>query len=630
MAVGTVSAAPGDIIYVNDTGGNDDFDGYTWENAKKTIKNATASVNENGVVNIANGQYSGTGNTQIIINRNMTLNGQSQEATVINGTNIYQIFTVNPAITLILQDLTLTGGYVTGNGAAINNQGDLTINNCNIHNNTATQYGGGIYNEGTLNITNSIIQNNNLTGDEIYGDDRAEGAGIYNSGDLTINSSIIQGNTITLFDEGLGGGICSNAGILTITNSIIRENIIKPIMAGAGAGICIREGTITITNCKIQKNTIQEPEEDFGDAEGGGIYNHEGDMIITNSIIEGNYAASFAGGIFNGGNVEIKNTSIADNYADTGGAIRNHGEASMNIDNSIIQKNFANEAGAILNTAKMSIANTLVDQNTAAETGAINNVGDGEDAGALTITNCIITGNTAFSDGIIKNTMGTLSIIGSLLQQNILNDKTHNGIIFNDANGKVTANFNRIVANSNSMVYNQYGTVDARYNWWGSNNPDFNTLILGEVTYTPWLYMNFNAASLNVKKGDQVPLTASFNYLYNGNTVTVLDPNTGHIPDNTPVTFTTTLGELGSSSVVKYTFNGVASAILRATQTGIAMVTAGADDQILSTSIKVNAVSGSYTASAKTVGMQNTGVTLVEIFLAIIMVMGGLISAFRK
>lgn len=634
MVVGTVSAAPGDTIYVNDTGGNDNFDGSSWENAKKTIKNATGSVNENGVVNIANGQYSGTDNTQIIINRNMVISGQSQEGTIIDGTNSNQIFTVNPGITLILQDLTLTNGYMLGNGGAINNQGDLIINNCIIDNNTATQYGGGIYNhDGTLTITNSVIQNNNLIGDEITGDERAEGAGIYNNaGTLNLTNSIIQGNTITLFDEGLGGGICSNAGSLTIINSTIQGNIIEPILAGAGAGICIKEGTITITNCKIQNNTIEEPEVEIGNAEGGGIYNNNGDMVITNSIIKGNYAASFAGGIFNGGNVNIKNTSIADNYADTGGAIRNHGYASMDIDNSIIQKNFANGAGAILNTAIMNITNTLIDQNTAAESGAIRNRGDGTtDEGVITITDSTITGNTAFSDGIIRNNMGIISITGSLIQQNIFNDETDNGVIFNDANGKVTVNFNRIVGNSNSTIYNQYGTVDARFNWWGSNNPNYDTLISGEdVTYTPWIYMNFNAGSLNVKQGDQVPLTASFNYLYDGNSITPLDPNTGHIPDNTPVTFTTTLGEVGSSSVVKYTINGLATAILRATQTGTAIVAAVADDEILSTSIKVNAVSGSKTVSAKTIGMQTTGAPLAGIILAIFMVMGGLITARRK
>lgn len=631
LSAGVASAADVDTIYVNGSGGNDDFDGYTWETAKKTILNATGNVNVNGVVNIANGQYSGPGNTEVTITQNMTINGQSQSGTIINGTNTNQIFTVNPGVSLILQNLTLTNGNTTGNGGAINNQGDLTLNNCLIDNNTATQYGGGIYNhEGTLTITNSIIQNNHLTGNEITGDDRAEGAGIYNNaGNLTITNSIVQGNTITMYDEGLGGGICINAGSLTIINSSIQGNTILPVLAGAGAGICINEGTITIINCNIQNNTVEDPEVEIGNSEGGGIYNNNGDMTITNSIIQGNLAASFAGAIFNGGMVNITNCSIADNYANTGGAIRNHGDASMNIDHSNIQKNYANEAGGILNTANMNITDTVIDQNSATDTGAINNVGDGTpDNGVLTITNCTITGNTAFTGGNIKNTMGILSITGSLLQQNTATDC---GGIFNDANGVVTANFNRIVGNSLTTIRNDYGNVDARYNWWGSNNPDFNTLISGEdITYTPWLYMNFNTGSVNVNQGQQVPLTASFNYLYDGNTITPLDPATGHIPDNTPVTFTTTLGEVGSSSVVKFTFNGVASAILRATQSGIALVTAGTDSQILSTRIVVNAVSGPSTVTGTTVGMQTTGVPLAGIALAILMLTGGLVSPRRK
>ncbi|HEX3014587.1 MAG TPA: hypothetical protein VHO92_10025, partial [Methanobacterium sp.] len=63
----TVSAADNNTIYVNDTGGNDSWDGTSWATAKLSIKNATGTINTNGTIHIANGQYTGENNTNIII-----------------------------------------------------------------------------------------------------------------------------------------------------------------------------------------------------------------------------------------------------------------------------------------------------------------------------------------------------------------------------------------------------------------------------------------------------------------------------------------------------------------------------------------------------------------------------------
>ena len=65
---------------------------------KATIKNATGTVNNGGTVNIANGLYTGVNNTNITINKNMIINGQSSDGTIINGNNISSIFTINSGV----------------------------------------------------------------------------------------------------------------------------------------------------------------------------------------------------------------------------------------------------------------------------------------------------------------------------------------------------------------------------------------------------------------------------------------------------------------------------------------------------------------------------------------------------
>lgn len=94
VGVNIVSAAPGDTIFVNATGGNDAWDGLsphynstTGHGPKLTIKNGIAAVNTNGLVSIANGIYKGNDNTAITINRDMKIIGENQAHTIINGSD---------------------------------------------------------------------------------------------------------------------------------------------------------------------------------------------------------------------------------------------------------------------------------------------------------------------------------------------------------------------------------------------------------------------------------------------------------------------------------------------------------------------------------------------------------------
>ena len=67
LSMDNVSATPGDKIYVNGTSGNDSWDGQsliynniTGSGPKSSIKNAIGTLNINGTIYIANGQYKGS------------------------------------------------------------------------------------------------------------------------------------------------------------------------------------------------------------------------------------------------------------------------------------------------------------------------------------------------------------------------------------------------------------------------------------------------------------------------------------------------------------------------------------------------------------------------------------------
>jgi predicted outer membrane repeat protein len=343
-------------------------------------------------------------------------------------------------------------------------------------------------------------------------------------------------------------------------------------------------------------------------------------------------------------NVVIKDITFKNGkLSNSGGAISS--DATLTVHNCAFINNEAvgDGGGAIFTHTILNLVNCVFTDNKADAGAAIFNKG-----GVLTVTGSTFTGNQALTDsgkysggGAIHNYYGTYQIIGNTFINNInsaihlTNSETFLKTSSNEEYPLLTnkINFNRFAGNTYA-IYQETDPeitselVDAQYNWWGSNNPNFASLIHGNIDYTPWIYMKLNSDQVKVNKGDQVPLIASFNYLYDGNTVTALDPALGHILDGTPVLFTTNLGEVGSKSITKYTSGGVATAILRATESGTALVTAATDSQVTSTDVVVSASSSdSNTVNGEMVPMQSTGIPLVGLILALLMVTGGLISS---
>ena len=478
-------------LYVNGDDGNDTWDGTTptytigITGPMKTIQTAITAVDNDGTVHVADGTYK----EHLTLNKNVNLIGESQNGTIIDGNNTGRPITINPDMKVTISKFTVKNGNSTGGGGGITNNGNLTITETTITENTATAidgyaYGGGIYNHGNLTIINSIISENTVIGDTAYG------GGIYNDVNLIINNSTITGNAATSTDGYAdGGGISNEYGIITINNSIITGNAATGASVYGGGISHSFLGTLTINNSSITGNTATG-----NYIYGGGINNWGAFITINNSSINGNTATGsrvYGGGIYNNGDLIVNSSTITGNSA---------------------------------------------------------------------------TGARVYGGGIYNY-------------------------------GDLTANFNRIVNNSPNAMYFEIdsGQSNVEYNWWGSNNPDFATLISGTVDYNPWLYMTITANPTTINNGETSQITASFNNLFNGTTVTPLDPLTGHIPDGSPVTFNTDKGSIGSKIIDKETINGLATSTLTADETaGIAHITATTDAQAVNTEVTINPKSSLY------------------------------------
>ena len=206
-----------------------------------------------------------------------------------------------------------------------------------------------------------------------------------------------------------GGGIWNWNGYLWVTDCLIEGNV-----AGEnGGGIANTYGPALITNTIIRDNNTDPPEYNTT-GYGGGIYN-SGTMTITNSTIELN-ASDKGGGIANWNllydnpnSLEIENSVITNNTAWRGGGMANMNGGIATVTDSLITSNHATRAWDSVNTSNRG--------------GGISNVGSD-----LTVIGSTITGNETWAHsaihpssgggGGIATYLGTITVIDSTVSDN--------------------------------------------------------------------------------------------------------------------------------------------------------------------------------------------------------------------
>ena len=205
----------------------------------------------------------------------VTINGAGAATTIINGGDIDRVFDINnfaasgAHVDVTFQGLTITNGTApttpdgfneAGGGIqfdGFDNQtfqpaGTLTINNCNITNNSASGQGGGI-----LAIFGSLI----MSGSQVSGNTsvNAAGGGISYDGSsfaglrtLQITTSRISGNSAINGTFGSGGGVSEGGN----ANKTIDHSVITTNSAGTqGGGVFNSSGALTMNFNVIVGNT---------------------------------------------------------------------------------------------------------------------------------------------------------------------------------------------------------------------------------------------------------------------------------------------------------------------------------------------------------------------------------------
>lgn len=362
---------------------------------------------EHIVTEVHNATYGPTGLP--VISSEITIQGNESTIKRDNSAPEFRLITVNQYGNLTLQQVTITGGFVSGeyfvgrgggiavdrgilslidstvsgNSAALgggigNYSGDLILNRCTISENSASGSGGGIENyDGILTLRDSTVSGNSASG----------GGGISNQwGRLILTNSRVLENTT----EGRGGGI-NNHGALTLMESIVSGN-----SGFHGGGIATDEtnGGDGIIKSIVSKNVARGC--------GGGIYSDDGGLRLTESTVSGN-AAGGCGGICSGESfLGLTNSTVAENSATgNGGGLCNSPYGTLILDNSTVSGNVSGgRGGGILTRSESGLSfpsllrvtqSTITGNVAAVRGGGI----DSADEAVVQLVRSLISGNTA-------------------------------------------------------------------------------------------------------------------------------------------------------------------------------------------------------------------------------------------
>lgn len=386
------------VIYVSVTG-NDSNSGLSGDDAFLTIENALFMAygsNKNSIIHISEGVYASENYGYAISSEfSVHLIGENANRTILDGQGLHRILDVYNS-NVIVENLTFINGYGSNLGGAVQNQGNLTLINCNFLSNQVSLgsslthgghfYGGAIYNSGTLIIENSSFENNVAGG--IF-TDMGSGGAIYNLGKLSINNTSFLNNDI-------------RTSMQYSTNYVYLWNALQK-----GAAIASYSDNVNISNCKFNQSQLKffelHPDEtaNFASLSAGGAIYFEGDNYTFTNCSFFNNTADCGGAIyFQGNNVRFDSCNFKNNSAFIGGAIMAL-DYNQNSDSYLYFHNLTSN-----HCSNLTIENSIFEDNFIINTNIKRiyfRIGYGAGAGFLKMDNIRIINSNFINNGLLKN-----------------------------------------------------------------------------------------------------------------------------------------------------------------------------------------------------------------------------------
>lgn len=224
-------------IYVDGIAGNSG-DGSI-SNPLSNIKDAVDLAEDNSTIHVKGGIYSASSNSQININKNLTIESYDGVATITGEYNNY-IFNISSSSSLTLKNIKFssTTHASTQTHAAILNYGNLKIEDSIFENSSAVRT-GVVLNYGNLTVANSLFSQNK---GHYYG------GAISNFGYATIENSTFSNNQAQK-----ASGIL-NSNYMIIKNSTFIDNDLDSEEYYSSASILIVDKSYFFGNSTVNAN----------------------------------------------------------------------------------------------------------------------------------------------------------------------------------------------------------------------------------------------------------------------------------------------------------------------------------------------------------------------------------------
>jgi hypothetical protein len=260
-------------------------------------------------------------NGEVAVTQPMSITGPGADKLTISGNDASRIFYVHgsSATPVTIDGLSLTAGYssVNGGGAVYAHNAALTLRHAVVSNSKSLSRGGSLYcKDGQCSLSDVTISGNHAPA----------GAGVFFAApqyvshfEFDISDSRVVGNIAS----GKGGGIYSQFGAGTVT----RTKVVGNSSGSSGGGIVFdlgfgSHGYVIVDSSTISGNSAGNSPT----TRGGGIYATAQcycSVNVTRSLISGNRAGLYGGGIATSGGVRflMDSSTVEGNYAgsDAGG-----------------------------------------------------------------------------------------------------------------------------------------------------------------------------------------------------------------------------------------------------------------------------------------------------------------------
>ena len=379
----------------------------------------------------------------------LSLTGPGEQALSISGSDSSRVFEQQGSGTLTLSGLTLTHGLGADNGGCVLANGSVTLSNVTVvacaagSAVVANTSGGGVFVLG-----NAILDHTTFANNTVDGNVRVRGGAIAAGGSFTSTSDSFTGNRASSHDVGGGtsftniaeGGAIHALGDTGLTDSVVSGNTAESESYEVfGGGIAVGShpddayASLDIQRGTITGNTVVS-ECDVCAPQGGGIA-VVGITRLRNTTLGGNSVGSinhYGGGggmrVFDGISVEIDDSIIAGNHADSaGGGLITAEEGYLYLDGTTISDNDAgntagtNEGGGgvLCFGCALQLSSSTVSGNTAGSVGGGIAVRYGEYAPSpAAIIDSTISGNNGYEGGGLMLDGGNAQISNSTIAFN--------------------------------------------------------------------------------------------------------------------------------------------------------------------------------------------------------------------